>query len=86
MITPLPFDDVNNLTSSSYLIMTDAYMGVTNLVENQIHDHVKHIAEFAIDMVHEASQILIDEDEPERGFIQIRVGVSGLLLIIVPVE
>ena len=49
-------------------------MGVTNLVENQEGDHVKRIAEFAVDMINEASQILIDEEEPERGYISIRVG------------
>lgn len=52
----------------------DAYMGVTNLVEKQAEDHVKRIAEFAIDMINEAGQILIDEDAPEKGFIRIRVG------------
>ena len=49
-------------------------MGVTNLVENQEGDHVKRIAEFAVEMINEASQILIDEDDPSKGFIRIRVG------------
>lgn len=52
----------------------DAYMGVTNLVENQEDTHVKQIAEFAIDMINEAGQILVDEEEPEKGYIRIRVG------------
>ncbi|CAB9515268.1 activated protein kinase catalytic subunit alpha-1 [Seminavis robusta] len=52
----------------------DAYMGVTNLENKQEHNHVKCAAEFAIDMVKEASQILIDPDAPEMGYINIRVG------------
>ena len=52
----------------------DSYMGVTNLMNDQDSTHVKRIAEFAIDMINEASDILIDEDEPEKGFINIRVG------------
>lgn len=49
-------------------------MGVTNLEGNQNENHVKHIAEFAIEMVNEASKILIDDDHPEKGYINIRVG------------
>ena len=49
-------------------------MGVTNLVENQEDSHVKRIAEFAVDMIGEAGQILIDEEEPSKGYIRIRVG------------
>lgn len=52
----------------------DAYMGVTNLVENQEDTHVKQIAEFAVEMINEAGQILVDEEEPEKGYIRIRVG------------
>lgn len=52
----------------------DAYMGVTNLNNKQEHNHVKCAAEFAIDMIREASQILIDLDHPEKGYINIRVG------------
>lgn len=60
-----------------FMSRSDAYMGVTNLVESQENDHVRRIAEFAIDMINEASQILIDEEEPERGYIGIRVGKCG---------
>jgi len=35
---------------------------------------VKRIAEFAIDMINEASQILIDDEDPSKGYINIRVG------------
>lgn len=52
----------------------DAYMGVTNLTEDQEDTHVKRIAEFAVEMINEAAQILIDEDEPDKGYIRIRVG------------
>ena len=49
-------------------------MGVTNLANKMEHNHVKCAAEFAIDMINEASTILIDPDEPEKGYINIRVG------------
>ena len=49
-------------------------MGVTNLSNKMEHNHVKCAAEFALDMINEASTILIDPDEPEIGYIKIRVG------------
>lgn len=49
-------------------------MGVTNLEKNMEDTHVKQAALFAIDMVIEASNILIDEDAPNKGFINIRAG------------
>jgi len=49
-------------------------MGTTNLVEKQEKDHVLRISEFAIDMIVEASNILVDDEEPEKGYINIRVG------------
>jgi class 3 adenylate cyclase len=52
----------------------DAYMGVTNLTGAQENDHVKRIAEFAIDVIEAARQIMVDEDDPKRGYIRIRVG------------
>ena len=41
---------------------------------NQDDTHVKQIAEFAIDLIIEASKILIDDEEPSKGYIKIRVG------------
>ena len=52
----------------------DNYMGVTNLDGKSDETHVKNVAEFAIEAIDCASQILIDEQHPERGYIQIRVG------------
>jgi len=53
----------------------DAWMGVTNLVsEDQADDHSKRIAEFAIDAVQAAGETLIDLEDPDRGYVQIRVG------------
>ena len=52
----------------------DAYMGVCNLDNSQDDEHVKNIAEFAVDAVEAAGQILIDEDDPKKGYIKIRVG------------
>lgn len=56
------------------LFRPDAYMGVTNLEGNMNHCHAKNVAEFAVDLINEAGKILIDEDEPEKGHINIRVG------------
>jgi class 3 adenylate cyclase len=52
----------------------DAYMGVTNLENNMEHTHARNIAEFAVDMINEANKILIDEEAPSKGYINIRVG------------
>jgi len=52
----------------------DAYMGVTNLDGSEYDTHAKQVAEYAQDAVRAASQILIDEDDPSLGFVQIRVG------------
>lgn len=52
----------------------DAYMGVTNLDGDQTHNHVKLAAEFAMNLIVEANKILVDEDEVEKGFVDIRVG------------
>lgn len=52
----------------------DSYMGVTNLSGNEFETHVKQAAEYAQDAIQAASQMLIDEDDPSKGYIQIRVG------------
>eukprot|EP00980_Cylindrotheca_fusiformis_P008653 scaffold1844_cov124-Cylindrotheca_fusiformis.AAC.2 len=52
----------------------DAYMAVTNLVKDQEKDHAKRIAEFAIDAIREANETLVDEEDPEKGHVNIRVG------------
>ena len=52
----------------------DAFMCASNLVQDQSNDHVKRIAEFAIDAVQAANTVLIDVDDPSRGHVEIRVG------------
>lgn len=49
-------------------------MGVTNLEGNQDDNHVLLVAQFAIDLILEAGKILIDEEDPSKGYIQVRVG------------
>ena len=51
----------------------DAFIGVTNLVKDQ-DDHVKRIAEFAIDCIEAARQTQISLDDPTMGHVVIRVG------------
>lgn len=53
---------------------SDAYMAVTNLIKDQPDDHAKRIAQFSIDAIRAANRTLIDEDEPEKGYVNIRVG------------
>eukprot|EP00977_Amphora_coffeiformis_P000931 scaffold200_cov173-Amphora_coffeaeformis.AAC.3 len=54
--------------------LNSAYMGVTNLEKKHMDNHVKNAALFAIDLVNEASKILIDEEDSLKGYINIRVG------------
>lgn len=51
----------------------DAWMGVTNLVEDQA-DHAKRIASFAVATIKAAQETLVDEDNPRLGYVNIRVG------------
>src|SRR6056300_678363 len=55
----------------------DAWMGVTNLEGNQADSHAKRIAEFAMDAIQAANQVLIDEDDPSAGYVHIRVGLHS---------
>ncbi len=48
-------------------------MAVTNLVKEQ-NDHVLRIAQFAKDAILAASETLIDLEDPELGYVKIRVG------------
>ena len=48
-------------------------MAVTGLVKDQ-PDHAVRIAKFAMEVIRVANETLIDETEPERGTVQIRVG------------
>lgn len=52
----------------------DAYMCAGNLATNQDQDHVKRVAEFSKDAIRAAAETLIDEEDPSRGSVQIRVG------------
>ena len=55
----------------------DAYMAVTNLVKQQEDDHGLRIAWFAVEAIEAASATLIDEQDPSKGGIQIRVGLHS---------
>jgi len=52
----------------------DAWMGVTNLEGNQEGSHAKRIAEFAMEAVEAAGNVMIDKDDPSAGYVHIRVG------------
>ena len=57
-----------------HFLVGDAYMAITNLVKDQSTDHVKRAAAFSKDAIKAAAETLIDEDEPEKGYVRIRVG------------
>ena len=71
----LKFDDLADL-HDIFKVETigDAWMGVTNLVKDQSSDHAKRIAAFALDALQAGKETQIDLEDPERGFVQIRVG------------
>ena len=48
-------------------------MAVTNLAENQI-DHVQRILKFSEAAIEAADQVLIDEKDPSKGTVSMRVG------------
>jgi len=57
-------------------------MGLTNLDGSEFNTHVKQVAMFAQDAVAASSKILIDDEDPSKGYVQIRVGsIPGLLLV-----
>lgn len=58
----------------------DAWFGVTNCVTPQPRDHAKRIAEFALQSMQAANETLIDLDNPDRGYVQIRIGLNRYVL------
>lgn len=46
-------------------------------MKDQSADHVKRIAEYALDAIDAANETLIDLEDPERGYVQIRVGFNS---------
>ena len=49
-------------------------MAVTNLVKDQPSDHCARIARFGLEAIQAAADTLIDEENPDRGVVRIRVG------------
>jgi guanylate cyclase, other len=52
----------------------DSYMAIANLAKDQ-EDHTKRIAEFAIDVLKAAQETLIDVDNPDLGYVTLRIGI-----------
>jgi hypothetical protein len=46
----------------------------TNLVKDQESDHARRVADFAMDAIQAANDTLIDTENPDLGFVHIRVG------------
>ncbi|EKX49084.1 hypothetical protein GUITHDRAFT_47105, partial [Guillardia theta CCMP2712] len=55
----------------------DAYMAAANLVLPQEEDHALRVAGFALDAVEAASNILLDDDQPQLGTVTLRVGIHS---------
>lgn len=45
-----------------------------SVVNDHHDDHVKRIAEFAVEAIDTAKSVLIDVDNPDKGYVQIRAG------------
>eukprot|EP00730_Choanoeca_flexa_P009273 TRINITY_DN12619_c0_g1_i11.p1 TRINITY_DN12619_c0_g1~~TRINITY_DN12619_c0_g1_i11.p1 ORF type:complete len:1792 (+),score=424.64 TRINITY_DN12619_c0_g1_i11:732-5378(+) len=54
----------------------DAFMCASNLIKDQ-DDHTARLANFALDAIDAAAATMIDEEDPERGTINIRVGIHA---------
>merc|ERR1712188_84645 len=54
----------------------DAFMCCANLVKDQ-DDHAARMGRFAVNAIEAAAMTLIDEDDPDRGCINIRVGLHS---------
>mmetsp|Transcript_48418 Transcript_48418/g.96968 ORF Transcript_48418/g.96968 Transcript_48418/m.96968 type:complete len:277 (+) Transcript_48418:1-831(+) len=52
----------------------DCYIGVSNLVTNQPHDHASRMASFCLDAMEAARSTLVDPDDPGKGSLMIRAG------------
>lgn len=52
----------------------DAYLVVTNLVCDQPDDHAKRVAMFAMDAIKAANSTPVDDENPAKGCVGIRVG------------
>ncbi|CAB9529621.1 activated protein kinase catalytic subunit alpha-1 [Seminavis robusta] len=56
---------------------SSSWMGATNCVQHQ-PDHTARMAKFVIEAIEAAGTTLIDEDNPERGYVQIQTAmISG---------
>jgi guanylate cyclase, other len=44
------------------------------VIKDQSGDHVKRIADFAVDAIEAAASVRIDEDDPNSNTVEIRVG------------
>lgn len=69
------FDDLSR-KHDIYKVETigDAFMAVSNLVKDQSQDHCLRIARFAVDVIQAANETAIDQDDPSKGNVHIRVG------------
>ena len=80
------FDRFDSLAAKNDVFKVDisgggAWMGATNCIQDQSKDHAQRIAQFAAATVQAASETLIDEGHPERGYVQIQVAfISGPVL------
>mmetsp|Transcript_18112 Transcript_18112/g.46379 ORF Transcript_18112/g.46379 Transcript_18112/m.46379 type:complete len:259 (+) Transcript_18112:360-1136(+) len=71
------YQELDNITRKYGLFKVetigDAYMCVGGLPEPQ-DNHTARVARFALDAVRAANGVLIDEENPDAGYVQIRAG------------
>jgi len=56
--------------------ISDAFMAITGLVKDQ-PDHAKRVAEFSIAALKAAKETLINEDDPSKGYVEVKMGFSS---------
>ncbi|CAB9514302.1 activated protein kinase catalytic subunit alpha-1 [Seminavis robusta] len=77
------FDRLDALAEEHNVFKVDmsgggGWMGATNCIQDQVNDHAKRMARFAILAASAAREVLIDEGHPENGHVQIKTAlVSG---------
>lgn len=77
------YDRLDQLADNHGVFVVDmmaggAWMGATNCVQHQPADHASRVARFAIEALQAVGKIMIDEEDPARGFLQLQTAiVSG---------
>ena len=78
MICQWLFDKFEKLSERYGVFKVDVigggtWLGATNCVEDQTNDHVKRISQFATRIAQAAQETPLDAENPDWGFVQLRI-------------